>query len=127
MFPEDVEFLFDRVRVSTPVRIVDVPIKMGWDGDALVVEVHPLLEVAQRLPDETEEHLEALDADVDMPEVESVSKDPLTHVTEQFIAVTRVRPGLLDWGMTEDDCRYCQRYSRSRWCGHKKRRDKRGV
>ena len=101
MFPEDVEFLFDRVRVNTPVRIIDVPIKMGWNGDALVVEAHPLLETAQRLPEETLEQLDALDADVDMPEVESVSKNPLTHVTEQFIAATRLRPGILDWDTIE--------------------------
>ncbi len=101
MYPEDVEYLFDRVRVNTAVRIIDVPVKMGWDGDQLVVEVHPLLEVAQRLPDETDEQIEKLDADVEMPDVESVSKDPLTHVTEQFIAVTGERPGMLEWDTVE--------------------------
>ena len=101
MYPEDVEYLFDRVRVNTSVRIIDVPVKMGWDGEALVVEVHPLLEVAQRLPDETAEQLEALDADVEMPEVDTVTKDPLTHVTEQFIAATNERPGILDWDTIE--------------------------
>lgn len=101
MFPEDVEYLFDRVRVSTPVRIVDVPVKMGWQGDELVIEVHPLLEVAQRLPEETAEQLEAMDADVEMPQVETVQKDLLTHVTEQFVNATEMRAGILDWDHVE--------------------------
>ncbi len=101
MFPEDVEFLFERVRVKTAVRIIDAPVKMGWDGEALVIEVHPLLEVPQRLPEETQEHIEALDADVALPDVESLSKDPLTHVTEQFIATTAERAGELDWDQVE--------------------------
>jgi hypothetical protein len=63
--------------------------------------VHPLLEVPQRLPAETEEHLQTLDADVQQPEVESFSKDPLTHVTEQFIAATAERAGMLDWDVVE--------------------------
>jgi len=101
MFPEDVEFLFDRIPVKTSVRIIDVPVKMGWDGDELVAEVHRLLEVPQRLPDETAEQIEALDADVELPDVESLSKDPLTYVTEQFIAATAERAGQLDWDIIE--------------------------
>jgi L,D-transpeptidase ErfK/SrfK len=101
MFPEDVEFLFERIKVKTAVRIIDVPVKIGWDGEELVAEVHQLLEVPQRLPKETAEHLETLDADVELPEVESLSKDPLTHVTEQFISATAERAGQLDWDVVE--------------------------
>jgi len=101
MFPEDVEFLFDRIAVKTAVRIIDVPVKMGWDGAELVAEVHRLLEVPQRLPEETAEHIETLDADVELPEIESFSKDPLTYITEQFIAVTAEKPGQLDWDLVE--------------------------
>jgi L,D-transpeptidase ErfK/SrfK len=32
MFPEDIEFLFERIRVNTSVRIINVPVKIGWDG-----------------------------------------------------------------------------------------------
>ena len=74
MFPEDVEFLFDRIRVKTAVRIINVPVKIGWDGETLVAEVHTLLEVPQRLPDETAEKIEQLDADVELPDIESLSK-----------------------------------------------------
>jgi L,D-transpeptidase ErfK/SrfK len=101
MFPEDVEFLFERIHVKTAVRIIDVPVKIGWDGEALVAEVHPLLEVPQPLVEESPEQIEQLDADTELPEVTFVSKDPLTHVTEQFIAATAERPGQLDWDIVE--------------------------
>ncbi len=101
MFPEDVEFLFERIRVKTAVRIINVPVKLGWDGEVLVAEVHRLLEEPQRLPEETAEQIEALDADVELPELESLSKDPLTHVTEQFITATAKRAGQMDWDVVE--------------------------
>jgi L,D-transpeptidase ErfK/SrfK len=102
MFPEDIEFLFDRVRVNTPVRIINAPVKIGWDGETLVAEVHPLLESPQPLVEESAEQLEQLDADVELPELDPNHKDPLTYVTEQFIAVTAERAGRLDWDRVED-------------------------
>ena len=102
MFPEDIEFLFEHIRVSTPVRIVNVPVKIGWDGDRLVAEVHPLLESSQPLAGETLEHLEQLDADVNLPPPDPNSKDPLTHVTEQFVMATAEQAGQLDWGLVEE-------------------------
>ena len=102
MFPEDIEFLFERIRVKTPVRIINVPVKMGWDGEVLVAEVHPPLESAQPLVDESLEQLEALDADLELPPPDPESKDPLTHVTEQFIAATAERAGQLDWDLVEE-------------------------
>ena len=102
MFPEDIEFLFERIRVNTPVRIINVPVKIGWEGDSLVAEVHPLLESAQPLVDETLEHLEELDADVELPLPDPGAKDPLTYVTEQFIVATAERAGQLDWDLVEE-------------------------
>jgi len=102
MFPEDVEFLFERIRVKTVVRIIDMPVKMGWDGEVLVAEVHPLLEVPQPLVEESLAQIEKLDADIELPEVTFLSKNPLTYVTEQFIAATAVRPGQLDWDLIEE-------------------------
>ena len=46
MFPEDIRFLFEQVSVDTPVRIINEPVKVGWNGDELVMEVHRTLEVA---------------------------------------------------------------------------------
>ncbi|MDH5617714.1 MAG: L,D-transpeptidase family protein [Gammaproteobacteria bacterium] len=102
MFPEDIEFLFEHIAVNTPVRIINVPAKIGWDGEALVAEVHPLLESPQPLVQETVEHLEQLDADVELPEPDPNSKDPLTYVTEQFITATAERAGRLDWDGVEE-------------------------
>ena len=101
MFPEDIEFLFERISVKTAVRIVNVPVKVGWDGEALVAEVHPLLEEPQRLSDETAEHIESLDADLQIRQPETPGKNPLTHVTEQFIVATTERAGQLDWNKVE--------------------------
>jgi L,D-transpeptidase ErfK/SrfK len=101
MFPEDIEFLFQHVRVNTPVRIINAPVKLGWDGDVLMAEIHPLLESRQLPLEGSPQQVEKLDADttplVDVGE----SKDPLTQVTEQFIAVTAERAGQLDWGSIE--------------------------
>ncbi|MDH3619366.1 MAG: L,D-transpeptidase family protein [Gammaproteobacteria bacterium] len=101
MFPEDIEFLFDHIRVNTPVRIINVPVKIGWDGESLVAEVHPLLASPQPLVEESIEQIEQLDADVELPAPDPDSKDPLTYVTEQFIAATNVRAGRLDWDRVE--------------------------
>lgn len=94
MFPEDIEFLFGKIDLDTPVRIINEPVKIGWVGDELVMEVHPVLEVA--MPEQGEDETEEGVADV----VEV--KDPLTYVTERFIAVTEIRPGQLDWYLAEE-------------------------
>ncbi len=44
LYPEDIEELFDRVPIGTPVQIVNQPIKLGWVGDLLFIEVHAPLE-----------------------------------------------------------------------------------
>ena len=106
MFPEDIEYLFPNVDVNTPVRIINTPVKIGWFGDELVVEVHPVLEAAVS---EGNEELIAADIDVDTGDVtadevefDAPPKDPLTYVTEQFIAVTGSRAGTLDWDQIEN-------------------------
>ena len=44
MYPEDIEQLFDKIPVNTPVQLVNQPIKMGWLAGSLFLEVHPPLE-----------------------------------------------------------------------------------
>ena len=97
MFPEDIEYVFSQIGVNTPVRIINEPVKIGWEGERLVMEVHPVLEVV--LPEPAEESAED-SAEVDTAE-EIVAKDALTYVTEQFIAATGERPGQLDWDLAE--------------------------
>jgi L,D-transpeptidase ErfK/SrfK len=41
MLPEDVEVLFKLVGPGTPVTVVDQPVKLGWSGGELFLEVHP--------------------------------------------------------------------------------------
>jgi L,D-transpeptidase ErfK/SrfK len=97
MFPEDIEFLFGKIDVKTPVRIINEPVKMGWAGDALVMEVHPVLKVAAPPPEEADTE----EAGEDVLEEVVQTKDPLTYVTEQFIATTAERAGQLDWQLAE--------------------------
>ncbi len=40
LYPEDIERLFMKTPLGTPGRFVYQPIKFGWRGDALYVEVH---------------------------------------------------------------------------------------
>jgi L,D-transpeptidase ErfK/SrfK len=103
MLPEDIEFLFEHVGVKTPVRIINEPIKLGWEGDTLVMEAHPVLESAmpdlEDLPPELLERMDAAEL-TELP-VAAVVKNPLTMVTEKFIAATNERAGQLDWRIVE--------------------------
>ncbi len=104
MLPEDIGFLFDEVDINTPVRIINEPVKLGWDGDQLILEVHQPLEVAP--PEVTNtvasatllemQHADEQQA-VDVP----LEKDSMTLLTEQFVAATRSRQAQLDWGAAE--------------------------
>jgi L,D-transpeptidase ErfK/SrfK len=117
MFPEDIEFLFEHVPVNTPVRIINEPIKIGWDGDRLMMEAHRQLESTPIVDDEAMSPIEAVaevpetvaaseatvltEADAAETAAVPAARDPLTLVTEQFVAVTNVRPGELDWNEAE--------------------------
>ncbi|HSG59076.1 MAG TPA: L,D-transpeptidase family protein [Woeseiaceae bacterium] len=106
MFPEDIEYLFGQVGIDTPVRIINEPVKIGWDGDRLVMEAHPVLEVAAPVDEAAAgDDTEADTADGDeaaVDEVDLVARDPLAYVIEQFVAATGVRPGELDWRLAEE-------------------------
>ena len=111
MFPEDIEYLFGHVDIDTPVRIINAPVKMGWSGDALVLEAHPVLATNSPTVDEP------VNTDVDAAVVEEAVaaveespvdvamefvRDPLTFVTEQYIVATGERAGQLDWHLAEE-------------------------
>lgn len=55
LYPEDIRELFNRVRIGTPVRVIYQPIKMGIEGDTLMVEVHR--DYLERISDPLEEAL----------------------------------------------------------------------
>jgi len=44
LYPEDIESLFEQVENGTLVQIVSQPVKFGWQGDTLFMEVHAPLE-----------------------------------------------------------------------------------
>ena len=109
MFPEDIEYLFDQVAVNTTVRIVNEPVKIGWDGEQLVLEAHPVLASSPNATSDVptpeaavEEATAEKAASVEEP-VEALAsvKDPLTYATEQFIVATTTRAGELDWTLVE--------------------------
>ncbi|HEX2139423.1 MAG TPA: L,D-transpeptidase family protein [Woeseiaceae bacterium] len=100
MFPEDIEFLFERVRVNTPVRILNEPVKLGWDGDRLLMEVHRTLDVAP-VPVEDEQAAIAIDALAEPALVEPPMPSRLTALTRRFVDATSGRSGELDWDSAE--------------------------
>lgn len=115
MFPEDIDYLFEQVGVDTPVEIINEPVKMGWDGDELVLEVHRTLAVTPPPDDatladvadvllEVEEATAAAEGDEatvaatdEVPE----TRGGLTALTESYVTATRSRQGDLDWDAAE--------------------------
>ncbi|MFQ5610322.1 MAG: L,D-transpeptidase family protein [Woeseiaceae bacterium] len=115
MFPEDIRYLFDFIGIDTPVRIINEPVKIGWHGEELVMEVHPILEKgAVETTDEPVREDEDANADIDSsvmaqedagddgPDPAGPEKDALTYVTEQFVLATNERDGQLDWLLVEE-------------------------
>ncbi len=41
LYPEDIARLFKKVKIGTPVTVLDDPVKLAWVGDRLMLEVHP--------------------------------------------------------------------------------------
>ena len=95
MFPEDIDYLFGRVSVDTAVRIINEPVKVGWNGEELFVEVHATLEMA---PPEIESAETSEEGEPDTP---PAPRDAMTALTQQFVAATNERPGMLDWDVAE--------------------------
>jgi L,D-transpeptidase ErfK/SrfK len=49
LYPRDIAWLFSRVKPGTPVRVVNEPVKLGWIGGQLYLEVNPDREQALAL------------------------------------------------------------------------------
>ena len=97
MFPEDIRFLFDQLSVDTSVRIINEPVKVGWHGDELVMEVHRALEVAPVESDSGEIEDAVLSPELALQPERNI----LTALTEQFVIATSARAGELDWERAE--------------------------
>ena len=107
MFPEDIDFLFSKVALNTPVRIINEPVKVGWDGDTLYVEVHRTLEQAPPEAPEAPAERGGDEAEPDAMQVDAAEYVPpptraaMTALTQQFVAATNSRAGALDWDVAE--------------------------
>ncbi len=88
MFPEDIEHLFGQVDTGTAVRIVNQPIKAGWSGEQLYLEVHPLLQ-------------DSVDDESEGTDIEAVRLSPLTHLTEAIVAATGENEAEVNWDAAE--------------------------
>ncbi len=51
MYPEHIEELFELAKVGMPVAISHQPVKFGWIGNELYVQIHPNKEEVDRLED----------------------------------------------------------------------------
>ncbi len=107
MFPEDIDFLFNRVALNTAVRIINEPVKIGWSGDELLVEVHRTLETVAPVPPEPgsedagAEELAAVESSVAALTVPP-ERNAMTAMTQMFVVATSDRAGMLDWDVAEE-------------------------
>lgn len=51
LYPDQIKDFFPRVPVGTQVNVVDQPVKVGWIGDDMYVEVHPTQEQNLKVED----------------------------------------------------------------------------
>lgn len=72
LYPEHIARLYRELPVGTPVRIIDQPVKAGWDDGVLYLEVHP-------------------------PLPESRSGAGVTAAVRAVIAATNSRSAAIDW------------------------------
>ncbi len=52
LYPEDIALLFREVAIGTSVTVVNQPVKVGWSGGELYLEIHPSQEEADALETE---------------------------------------------------------------------------
>ncbi len=98
MFPEDIEWLFPKVPVDTPVRIVNQPIKLGWSGDDLYLEVHPSLEEGGTREEDADGDIVTQTHDEPVADASSSS---VTDIIELYVQATRERAASVDWELID--------------------------
>ena len=83
MYPEDIERMFPQVPVNTPVYIVNQPVKVGWLGNSLFMEVHPSLEEEVLPLEEAIAQAEKIVADKAGSEAQSADPEAIRLLVEQ--------------------------------------------
>jgi L,D-transpeptidase ErfK/SrfK len=48
MYPDDLAALYKLISVGTPVRLINVPVKIAWSAGTLLVEAHPAIDAHGR-------------------------------------------------------------------------------
>ncbi len=100
MYPEDIEALFERVPLSTPVWIIDQPYKLGRDNGRLYMEAHAPVENPDRPPaDNFPTILAAIEAVTHADAQEQVGRRAASiagAMTGTPEAVAEVRPPRID-------------------------------
>jgi len=48
MYPEDLAALYALISIGTPVRLINVPVKIAWSAGTLLVEAHPAIDAHGR-------------------------------------------------------------------------------
>ena len=79
LYPEDIADLFHRVKVNTPVNIINQPYKVGERDGVIYLEVHPHL-------DEDHEHF---------------SRNDITEVVKYIIQITDENHYKIDWDLVK--------------------------
>ena len=79
LYPEHIEDLFNRVKIGTPVNIINQPYKIGELDGVIYLEVHPHL-------DEDNEHF---------------SQNSLTEVVKYIIETTEENHYKIDWNLVK--------------------------
>ena len=80
LYPEHIEDLFNRVKIGTPVNIINQPYKIGELDGVIYLEVHPHL-------DEDNEHF---------------SQNSLTEVVKYIIESTEENRYKIDWNLVKE-------------------------
>ncbi|MBF0125535.1 MAG: L,D-transpeptidase family protein, partial [Magnetococcales bacterium] len=72
LYPEDIRVLYERVAVGSRVVTVDQPVKTGWRGNALFLEIHPMLSMMTEAAEESGD----IEADDDEQQSNSYASPP---------------------------------------------------
>jgi L,D-transpeptidase ErfK/SrfK len=80
MYDKDIETMYNAVKVGTKVTVVNQPVKLGWIGDQLYLEVHPTPRQANQL---------------EMDNIDDF-EDP-DGITKTILAAAKDAAGRLDW------------------------------
>jgi len=100
LYPEDIAELFHKVKVGTPVNIINNPYKIAEADGVLYLEAHPPLSTGTRdeygnVAESVDEYGEPINLASDYGTVN------FTQVVEMIVASTGEDEYLIDWGMAK--------------------------